>query len=611
MLKIFGTVVTALLSGVLSLGAASPDPSPRIERVERGLRPPVLVERDTPWTLEERMRHYKVPGLSVAVIQDSRIVWAKGYGRADVEAGKPVTAATLFQAGSISKPVAAMGALALVEDGKLPLDRDINTVLKSWKLPGNAHTKKSPVTLEGLLSHTAGLTVHGFPGYAAGTSVPTLVQVLDGAAPANTAPVRVDLDPGAQYQYSGGGYTIAQLAMTDATGQPFPKLLAETVLRPVGMTASTYEQPLPESRVAEAAAGYRQDGSPVEGKRHVYPEMAAAGLWTTPSDLARFAIGVQKMLRGERGPLSKAMAQNMVTPRKEGYGLGLLIEEKGATRYFTHGGSDEGFQALLYASVDRGYGAALMTNSDAGSRIMPEVLRAIAAEYSWEGFQAEPFALAKLSSDELARFSGRYKLDSDSVLVVTPKGAGLDVTVPLGAGFELLPVTRDAFVRRDETIRYTFARRADGGAELRIEDETKARSAPRVDKNDRFPSEDLEAGRIDEALAGYRRLRAANPADPAVAEPRLNQIGYERLQAKDYARALAVFRLNTELYPDSANTYDSLAEATELSGDKAGAVTLYRKALEIVSRGGASGAVGNEAVRSHAEARLKALGSQP
>ena len=602
-----------LIAGFLATVARGAESNGRIERVEKGLRPPVLVEGDATWTLDERMKKFAVPGLSIAVIQDGRIVWAKGYGLADIEANKPVTATTLFQAGSISKPVAAMGALTLVQDGKLSLDHDINGSLKSWKVPTNALTQKTPVTLEELLSHTAGLTVHGFPGYAAGTPVPTVVQVLDGTPPANTPPIRVDLAPGTQYRYSGGGYTVAQLAMTDVTGEAFPKLMAEEVLRPVGMTASTYEQPLPEARVAEAAAGYREGGKPVEGKRHVYPEMAAAGLWTTPSDLARFAIAMQKMLHGDKGPLTRAMAQNMVTPRRDGYGLGFAIEDKGATTYFTHGGSDEGFQALLYASAGRGYGAAIMTNSDAGFRVMPEVLRAIAAEYNWEGFQREPIALAKLSPEQLARYAGRYKLDSDTLLIVSSQGAGLDVKETGAQGFTLLPVSPDAFVRRDEETRYTFGQRADGGAELRIDGE-KTQTAPRVDKNARVPSEDLEAGRIDEALAGYQKLKAANPKDPAVAETRFNGMGYGYLQRGDTAKAIAIFRLNTELYPASANTYDSLAEATEASGDKAAAVALYKKALEVAGPGKGSPTSGpgsDENVRVHAKARLEALGVQP
>ncbi len=602
-------LVSALgLACIVAAAGGRPTVNPRIEGVEKGLRPPVLVEGDAPWTLQERMRVHKVNGLSIAVIKDFKVEWAQGYGMADVETKKPVTASTLFQAGSISKPVAAMGALALVQAGKLALDRDINTVLKSWKVPENAHTRKAPVTLEGLLSHTAGLTVHGFPGYAAGSPVPTLVQVLDGAAPANTPPIRVDLDPGTKYRYSGGGYTIAQLAMTDVSGQPFPQILAEAVLRPLGMMSSTYEQPLSESRVAEAAAGYRADGAPVPGKRNVYPEMAAAGLWTTPTDLARFAIGVQKMLRGEKGPLSKATVENMVRPRRDDYGLGFALEDRGGTTYFTHGGSDEGFQALLYADESRGYGAVIMTNSDAGFRVMPEVLRAIAAEYNWDGYEKEPLPLAKLAAEDLALFAGRYKLDNDTIVSIQPKGKALEASLPLEGAFELLPVSRTAFVRRDEETRYNFGRRADGGAELRVQEGSKLKVAPRVAPATRVPAEDLAAGRVDDALAGYQRLRAANPADPAVAETRLNQLGYDLIQKKDSGRAIAVLQLNTRLYPDSANTWDSLGEATEAAGDTAGAIALYKKALEILARGGTAGTAGSDGVRAHATARLKALG---
>jgi len=585
---------------------AVPNGDARIEAVENGLRPQVLVEGDHTWTLTERMKHYGVHGVSIAVIRDSKIEWARGYGLADVEENKSVTPSTLFQAGSISKPVAAMGALALVEAGKLKLDADINAELKSWKVPGNDHTAKTPVTLEELLSHTAGLTVHGFPGYAAGAPVPTVPQVLDGAPPANTAPVRVDLDPGTQYRYSGGGYTIAQLAMTDVTGQAFPALMQRLVLSPLGMKESTYDQPLPSALVASAAAGYDGDGKPVQGKRHVYPEMAAAGLWTTPSDLARFAIGIQKMLAGGKGPLSKAMAENMVRPRKEDYALGLGIRDEGETKYFEHGGADEGFQAQLTASENRGYGAVIMTNSDRGYLLMPEILRSIAAAYYWEGYQIEAIPAAKLSPEDLAIYAGRYRLDADTMLVVAPSGAGLEVQVALGETFTLVPVSKQAFVRRDAETRYAFGRRPDGGAQLTVSGKSSTATAPRVGPNARVPSEDLADGKYDDALAGYRKLRAANPKDPSVAETRFNQLGYVDLQKKNYPQAIGVFRLNTELYPDSANTWDSLGEALEASGDKAGAIAAYQKCLDVAAKQGDVGQ--NGPAKVHSLERLKALG---
>lgn len=277
-------LILTLIFPIISFGQARPDLDAEIKRVEQGLLPPVLIKGDPAWTIEERMKFYKVPGLSVAVIKDFKIHWARAYGVKDLETKEPVTVETLFQAGSISKSVNAMIVMKKVEQGKISLDANINDKLVSWKLPDNDFTAKKKVTLRNLLSHTAGTTVHGFPGYAIDEKVPTVPQVLNGEAPANTAPVRVDLEPGTRFRYSGGGTTITQLALTDIEKKPYPEIARETVLKPLKMTNSTYSQPLPASWRPKAATGYRRDGSEVKGKIHIYPEMAAAGLWTTPTD---------------------------------------------------------------------------------------------------------------------------------------------------------------------------------------------------------------------------------------------------------------------------------------------------------------------------------------
>src|SRR6202162_3769775 len=330
-----------LAAGGLAAGFAPPAAPPAAQQAERGLRPAVLLKGEKPWTLEERMRFHKVPAVSIAVFGSGKILWAKAYGSGAADALTAATDATLFQAASISQPVSAMAALKKVEQGKLALDRNINEYLKSWKLPENEPARNTPVTLAELLSHSAGVTVHGFPGYAAGRAVPTLVQVLDGAPPANTAAIRVDIAPGKEYRYSGGGYTIVQQALMDVEGKPYPEILAETVLRPLGMTQSTYEQPLPPAELKSAAAGHDGQGRSIPGKRHTYPEMAAAGLWTTPSDLARYALGLERALEGKPGSLlAKETAAKMITPVRENYGLGLGIEERGTAAYFSHGGSN-------------------------------------------------------------------------------------------------------------------------------------------------------------------------------------------------------------------------------------------------------------------------------
>ena len=335
--------------------------------------------------LSQLMQAYNVPGLSMAVIDHYQIIWAKAYGTIGTGSKTPVTTKTLFQAGSISKPVAATAALALVQKGTLSLDEDVNQKLKTWKVPENEFTKDEKVTLRRLMSHTAGLTVHGFPGYDVDAPLPTLVQVLNGEKPANTAPIRVDFVPGSQERYSGGGVTIEQLMMMDVTGKAFPDLLRESVLQKIGMADSGYEQPLPAARAALTATGTYADGKPVQGRWHIYPEMAAAGLWTTPTDLAKFAIEIAQSRNGKSNKvLSQKTVEEMLTPvrPKEGAALGFFVEEQNPGQ-FGHDGADEGFQALLTMNWQTGNGAAIMANSDNGVAVADIVMRGVAKEYGW------------------------------------------------------------------------------------------------------------------------------------------------------------------------------------------------------------------------------------
>ena len=221
----------------------------------------------------------KIPGASIAVIEGFQIEWADGYGVRRAGGDEAVDTETLFQAASISKPVAALAALRLVEAGKLNLDEDVNRRLVAWKLPDNKFTETQKVTVRHLLSHTGGVTVHGFPGYPSDTTAASLLEVLDGKPPANTAEIRVDTIPGTKWRYAGGGYCIMQQMVVDVTGQSFPMSMQELVLEPLEMTRSTYQQPLPKSLEENAAIAHRIDGTTIPSRWHVYPEMAAAGLW--------------------------------------------------------------------------------------------------------------------------------------------------------------------------------------------------------------------------------------------------------------------------------------------------------------------------------------------
>ncbi len=393
----FSCLTTAALVLTVLAGSSPHPPKPqpkagdaqvaaRIQRVENGIPPISLGTGEPPLqlNLQRLMDACKVPAVSIAVIDNFEIAWAKAYGVTEAGGTTPVTVHTLFQAGSISKPVAATGALWLVEHGKLSLDEDVNQRLVTWKVPENEFTKDQKVTLRRLQSHSAGLTVRGFPGYAVGESVPTLVQIFNGEKPANTEPIRVDFVPGTKYRYSGGGVTIEQQLMIDVTGKQFPQFMRETVLDKIGMTDSTFEQPLPAERAKLTASGTSEDGKMVPGKWHVYPEMAAAGLWTTPTDLAKFGIEIALSKQGKANHvLSEAMTRQMLTPQIEQVGLAFSLHDGGNPEEFGHDGADAGFQANLIMFGDSGKGVAVMANSDSGQALARYLVQSIAKEYGW------------------------------------------------------------------------------------------------------------------------------------------------------------------------------------------------------------------------------------
>ena len=374
----------AMLTPAASL-AQDRDPATIIARIEAAQTP-----NRQGWdglTLQELMQRFRVPGMSIAVIRDGRIHWAKGYGVADVETGQRVDTGTVFQAASISKPVFAMGVVKLAQDGRISLDADVNTYLKSWRVPESDLTRTQPVTLRSLLSHTSGATDgFGFPGYDPAVQRPTLVQILNGGPPSNVGPVKFGRPPYAGFQYSGGGLTLAQLAIEDVTGRPFADFMRETVLVPAGMGNSSYEQPISATLTPRAARAHNGGGRRMGAPWHVYPEQAAAGLWTTPSDLARFAIEVQRTIRGPKGAvLTQAFGRELIAPTGAGdYAVGLAIQKEGQGWYFSHGGSNWGYQCNVYAHVRKGYGVAIMTNGDAGGIVIREIQARIAAAYDWD-----------------------------------------------------------------------------------------------------------------------------------------------------------------------------------------------------------------------------------
>lgn len=403
----------------------------RAARVAKGLFPNRTVPGEERRTqpVAERMAYWGVPAVSVAVINDGAIEWSQAWGVKSAASGGDVDVRTLFQAGSISKAVGAIGALSLVESGHLSLDEPIDGKLTSCEVRSFVPTWKPRVTVRQVLDHSAGFTVHGFPGYQRTQPIPHITEVINGGSPANTGPVRVAFAPGTRFLYSGGAYSVLQQLMVDATGEQFADLLQRLVFEPLGMQDSTFEQPLPESLWPRAASGHERGATVIAGDWYVFPELAAAGLWTTASDLARFGLALQETLRfGKPHPvLSSEMVNLALTASATSsgtWGLGFMLRGRPDGQTFGHSGGNTGFIADLQMHRDFGSGVAVMTNGLSGGEVMYEVENAVATEYGWPGHLPEDFSL-KFDGDqtEFESIEGTYELEDGRLVEILRTGA--------------------------------------------------------------------------------------------------------------------------------------------------------------------------------------------
>jgi CubicO group peptidase (beta-lactamase class C family) len=383
----------------------------QIARVEANVSGGLIIDGKL-YSLTERMKHYNVQGLSVAVIDNYKIVWAKGYGYADKKENRKVTTNTLFEPGSISKSLNAVGILLLAQQGKVDLYQDINQYLVNWKFPYDTVSHGKKITTAQLLSHTAGLSVHGFPGYQRDSAIATVTDILDGRAPSNTEAVRSFTEPGQQVRYSGGGTLITQQMLTDLTKQRYEDYMYEQVLRPLGMTNSSYNQPPAVSKRKNLATGYKSNGNEVPGKYFVYPEKAAAGLWTTPTDICKYVIEMQRAYEGKS---SKVLNQEMVklhtTPVKYDLAMGTYIQNRNGEKYFNHTASNEGFTGVFIGGLTNGKGAAVFANSD-DAPVMFELINSIAQVYNWKGFsKPEQITTVPVNDTLISKYIGDYIAD--------------------------------------------------------------------------------------------------------------------------------------------------------------------------------------------------------
>jgi CubicO group peptidase (beta-lactamase class C family) len=428
-----------------------PEVEERIRQVENALTPTLIFgDSISNGNIIKRMEALHVKGVSIAVVRNYKIDWAKGYGWADSAEGREVTTSTRFQAASISKSLNSLGVLRLVQDGKIDPEADINSYLRTWKFPYDTVAKDKKINLYNLLSHTAGLDIHGFPGYVRSASIPNIYQVLKGERPANTKKVRSLFEPGLKFKYSGGGTTISQLMVTDVALMLYADYMQSEVLSPLGMTNSSYRQPPSDTTVL--ASGYYGNGSRVEGKFHIYPEQAAAGLWTTPTDLAKYIIECQLALEGKS---RKVLSPEMMKKRMEPYidsnaALGVFIMQRGDRKYFNHNGGNEGFVCTSYGSLEGGDGVVIMTNGD-NFNIIEELINSVARVYGWKDFfKPEYKKVHKLAREDLDNFVGNFKLANDILTVgICDEGLCMQQNGQPVSGFKMIFTDSDNFTIRE------------------------------------------------------------------------------------------------------------------------------------------------------------------
>ncbi len=435
-----------------------------MHRIEESLTPPTRFVGDGQrWRLDTRMAHYAVPGVSAAVFGGGELVASAAYGvRANGNAAT-VDESTRFQAASMSKVVTAFMVMQQVERGRITLDDDVNRYLRSWRVPDSPLTVQHPVTLRRILTHRAGLTVHGFRGYPRRDPIPDVVTVLRGEDGV-TGPVLVDIPPDSQQRYSGGGTTVAQLLLEEVTGVGFADLAKASVFGPLGLTRSTFVPLTDDSAAANVAVGHRSDGSPVVDGWHNFAQLGAAGLWTTAVEFGRFFAEIHRAWHGRSKLLSAALAHEMLTPPyNDQRGLGPMVYGTADNPRFFHDGDNQGFHCAATCYAGSGQGAVVLTNGDLGPALWREILAGIATTCDWPGFLEPAFAVHHLDPSRLHHYAGEYRITAGyegSNIVVRMVGDALEGSIEGIPTRKLLPISATDFRSRETpfTTRFTIDR---------------------------------------------------------------------------------------------------------------------------------------------------------
>jgi CubicO group peptidase (beta-lactamase class C family) len=433
------------------------DAQMRKQRVERNLLPRVAFVGETgPVGIEARMARHKTPALSVAVIRNGELDWSAAWGRLRTD-GAQAGCDSLFQAGSLAKPATVLAAMRMQEQGIVDFDEDIETYLSSWHLPKGRQTDANPVTLRNLFTHTAGITPGGYEGYAQGQPVPTDQQTVRAEAPSNSRKVEVSNAPGTSLVYSGGGYTVVEIALQDRLHQPFERIMRSWLTAPAGMKQADFTEPLPASSHAHTARGHLADGSVVAGGWRNHPEQAAAGLWATASDMAAFLIEIRKGWQGRSTVFARDSIRELLANPIDGHAYGFRLIGDGDQVFLTHYGGTVGYRAGMTLNLNSGDGAVYLSNSDNGSDLGLEFLGAVSGVYDWPMFRQTLVERAKQPLQVLKSLTGRYKFEGPTVLVVHERET-LTLVFPNGDRYAMTPIAGAPreFIHPDTAVRASF-----------------------------------------------------------------------------------------------------------------------------------------------------------
>ncbi|UOE47463.1 beta-lactamase family protein [Mucilaginibacter sp. SMC90] len=427
----------------------------KLAEVEKNLVGNIRIKGNPPMLLTDRMAYYHVPGVSIAIIKNYKIIGVKGYGTTSDSLGKPVTEQTLFQAGSVSKSLNAVGIMKLRQENKLDLYIDINSYLQRWKFRYDSISREKTISMAQLLSHTAGVNVPGFPGYNRGSNLPDIVQLLNGRPPANTPRIQAEREPGKQMVYSGGGVLISQLAVMDITGQTYDDYMRKAVLMPLDMTHSTYGEPAGFDQIA---TGHYANGKEIYGRYRTYPELAAAGLWSTPGDLAKYIIEVQLACEGAAAKvLTQESARLMLQPyHNDRTGLGVFVDTLNGAVYFQHAGVTSGFRCQYYGSMKGGNGVVVMTNGD-NDGIIKEIINSVGRVYKFKGLdQSVTKEIAEVPDTDLQSYTGSYYLNPQFTLLIVKESGQLYAIAPGHSKVKIIPESQSKFFIMEMPIELEF-----------------------------------------------------------------------------------------------------------------------------------------------------------